>query len=181
MNLFFSPHNDDDVLFGSYEIQKRGALVVVVFDGHLQALRGESVTASQRREETNAALRELCVLPALFMGYSDAQPLPETFADAVRGLIERNKPEHVFAPAIEIDGHAQHNAVGAAVHAVYSKTAHYLTYTRTKGKSRGGIEVIPSPEWIVRKHKALACHASQIGVANCREHFVGDLREYLAA
>ena len=41
-NLFISPHNDDETLFGAFTLCREAAdiQVVVVFDGHVQASRG---------------------------------------------------------------------------------------------------------------------------------------------
>ena len=179
MNLFFSPHNDDETLFGAFTVQRERPLVVIVFDGYVQLLRGEKALMQQRRAETLSAIDELGALPPLFLGYRDDREVPESFADNIRNLIERHRPEKVWAPAVEESGHAQHNTVGRVVHAVFPATQHYMTYTRAFGKSRG-VEVKPEPDMICRKLRALACYRSQIEVENCRDHFLGDMREYYA-
>jgi len=181
MNLFFSPHCDDESLFGCFTIQRENPLVVVVFDGRIQQKRGLPVTAQDRRNETIFALQEIGAL-ALFMGYSDADDDPPSLKDNIRALIERHKPEKVWAPAIEKDGHVQHNLVGRLVAEAFPATQGYLTYTRTGGKSTNGKPVPIEPGMIQRKLRALACYTSQIDiVANCREHFLRDLKEYYAA
>jgi len=179
VNLLFAPHNDDEALFCSFVIQREKPLVVIVFDGHVQAKRGAPITAQQRRTESLAAMDELGAIPPLFLGYSDAEEVPATFADNIRNLIERHKPEKVFAPAVEEGGHHQHNIVGRVVRAVFPKTTHYMTYT-SSGKSLG-VPVSAEPDMIRRKLRALACYQSQIELANCRDHFQRDLIEYYQA
>lgn len=179
MNLLFAPHNDDESLFAGFLIQREKPLVVIVFDGHIQAKRGEPVTARQRRAETLEALKEMGSLPPLFMGYSDVDDNPPSLKEALLALINRHNPQRVWAPAVEQKGHTQHNLVGRLVADLFPAAEHYLTYTRGGGKSRGA-EVKPEPEMISRKLRALACYSSQMQIANCRDWFMGDIREYLA-
>lgn len=178
MDLFLSPHCDDETLFGSFTIQKHNPLVVIVFDGHIQAQRGEPITAQQRRAESLAAMNELEVMPPLFLGYPDTDDSPASLSDSLRSLIDRHQPKKVWAPAVEDGGHLQHNLVGRLTRELFPSMIHYMTYTRTAGKSRG-IAVRPAPEMIRRKLRALACYESQITLANCREHFLRDLAEYV--
>lgn len=155
--------------------------MVIVFDGVVQGQRGAHITAEQRRRESMAAMRELTVAPPLFLGYPDTEDAPASLVDNLRNIIERNKPERVWAPAIEENGHAQHNIVGRCVRALFPATQHYLTYTRTGGKSTNGVPVEIGPGDIQAKLRALACYDSQIELENCREHFTRDQREFYAA
>lgn len=181
MKLFFAPHNDDEVLFGAFTIMRENPLVVIVFDGYVQAERdGAPVTAAQRRAESLAALRELGAAPPMFLGFRDTDKVCGALPDAIADLIRKSKPEAVYAPAIEDGGHDQHNLVGKLVAEAFSGTRHYMTYTRTRGKSTG-VPVRPGPGFLQRKLRALACYDSQIGLANCREHFLRDQNEYLAS
>lgn len=178
MDLLFSPHSDDEVLWTAYTIQQHHPLVVIVFDGVVQGQRGEPVTAMERRNESIAALAELLSTPPLFLGYSDADKDWPSMEANFRNLIERHKPKNVWAPAVEDGGHAQHNHVGRLVRQLFPTAHRYLTYTKA-GKSEGR-PVKPEPHMIQRKLRALSCYESQIGVANCREHFLRDLKEYMA-
>jgi LmbE family N-acetylglucosaminyl deacetylase len=190
MKLFLSPHNDDECLFGALTIQREKPLVVVVFDSHLQAERGNPVTLEQRRAETISALRELGHSGCEFIGIPDNHNLASNsdwIAGHLRCLLrerwDEREVEHAFAPAIE-NGHEQHTAVGRAADTLWpGRVTHYLTYTRDKGKSTSANRVpVKSGEWIRRKLRALACYESQIDIATlgCREHFCRDLWEYYA-
>lgn len=179
MNLFLSPHNDDEVLFGAFTLMRDSPLVVIVFDGHVQGLRGAPITANQRRSESISALRELGVSPPMFLGYPDTEDRPKSLLASLRHLADRHAPELVYAPAVEANGHAQHNYVGELAKQIFPKVQHYMTYTRTGGKSTGS-PVNPEPWMVWRKMRALACYESQITLDNCREHFLRDIREYYA-
>lgn len=184
MNLLISPHNDDSELFAAFTLcrERETIQVAVVFDGYIQALRGEPVTHLERRAETVAALKELGVVNRPIWGeFSDAQPdwdEVEGFLNALRFNLD---PVHVYTPQWEQHSHAQHNSVTELVDQIWgrqSKTVrYYATYT-TAGKSKGETQVIPEPDMIIRKLRALACYRSQIMVENCREHFMRGLHEY---
>lgn len=185
-NLFISPHNDDETLFGAFTLCREAAdiQVVVVFDGHVQASRGEPVTWVERRLETEAALRELGVVkkPA-FAGFRDDAPNWGMTREYVGRLVNKLSPGKIYAPYPEVAGHDQHNNIGriatAAAREQDCSLIPYLTYT-TQGKSTRGNIVEPEPDHIIRKLRALACYKSQITVVNCREHFMRGLHEYYA-
>jgi LmbE family N-acetylglucosaminyl deacetylase len=162
VNLFLSPHNDDETLFGAFTIQRVKPLVAVVFDSYVQAQRGNVVTWRQRRNETQNALAELGV------------------GDDVRFLGMR---DDVFTTN-ELTGHAHHDVVALVADCIWpGRVTHYLTYTRTGGKSISANRVpVESGEWVRRKLRALACYESQIDIERlgCREHFLRDLHEYYA-
>jgi LmbE family N-acetylglucosaminyl deacetylase len=178
MNLFISPHCDDECLFGSFTIQRERPLVVIVLDGIIQGLRGAQVTARQRRQETVAALAELGDPPLRFCGFSDARPDWKEVEAALRDMA-RFELDTVYAPALEEGGHEQHNRISEICSLVFPKVRHYMTYT-SSGKS-GGIRVPATTEMIQRKFRALACYQSQIEMQNCREHFMRGITEYYAA
>ena len=185
MNLFISPHCDDESLFGAYTLcEERDTIqVIIVLDGHIQAKRGEPVTWVERRTETTNALAELgVVIPPVFAGFDDSDPDWSSITEYFKAAKRIYDPVTVYRPRIEIDGHQQHNLVSQCAGVVWDGryTRDYLTYT-THGKSYGlaSQEVVPAPDTVARKHRALSCYASQIGVANCREHFMRDMREFL--
>jgi LmbE family N-acetylglucosaminyl deacetylase len=184
VNLLLAPHNDDETLFCSFTIQRDFPLVVIVFDSYVQEKRGNPVTWQQRRGESVRALKVFGHCASWnphFVGVRDDEDLDaQQVATQLEGFVE--PIERVFAPAIEPNGHAQHNAVGAAADLLWpGRVTHYLTYTRGKGKSTSANRVaIQDGEWIRRKLRALACYESQINIARlgCREHFCRDLWEY---
>lgn len=187
MNLFLSPHNDDETLFGALTILRERPQVCVVFDSYVQPSRGiPGCDCDIRREETFAALRELTGTPgASFLGYRDDRGCPVDHL-AIE-LYERfGNAKRVWAPAFEVGGHDQHNLVALAADKAFAgkEVIHYLTYQRGKGdKSRGGTEVLPrSGDDIARKLRALACYTSQMQMdprLGCWPWFMGDLKEYV--
>jgi LmbE family N-acetylglucosaminyl deacetylase len=182
VNLLISPHNDDETLFTAFTLcrERETIQVAVVFDGYVQALRGEPVTHIERRAETVAALKELGVVsPPIWGEISDAAPDCLAIDHFFRHLKNNIDPVTVYVPQWESGGHEQHNMVCSMADGVWGRTVHYMTYT-TAGKSIGSKEVLPEPDWVVRKLHALACYRSQITVANCREHFMRGLHEYYA-
>ncbi len=187
MKLFLSPHNDDETLFGAFTIQREKPLVIVVFSSFVQAARGNPVTSGQRHVETISALRELdpdgrsTELCSLGIPDSDAFDASTLAARMVELLPDIERGEQVWAPAFENGGHDQHNLVAKAADLLWpGKVTHYLTYTRTKGKSRSENEVPATGEMVRRKLRALACYESQIDIERlgCRPHFMRDLYEY---
>lgn len=182
-NLAIVPHSDDEALFLAFTLCRESAdiQVVVIFDGYVQAQRGEPVTWQERREETRAALKELGVVkPPIFAGFSDATPDWKSVQQWILDLAVSLTPHTVYRPLAEIGGHEQHNLVSQCAGVINSpRTIDYTTYTK-HGKSTGARPVPCTGDMIRRKLRALACYRSQIEVANCREHFMRGLHEYYA-
>ena len=178
MKIFVSPHNDDETLWGAFTLLRESPLVVVVFDGHIQASRGIQVTWKERREETEAACQILGVSVG-FLGFrdDDRAVIPETI------LGRMGQFDEAYIPALEVGGHAQHNLVAAAFEGK-ANVKRYLTYT-VAGKSRSENEVpILRSEWIDVKHRAMACYRSQMNLdprMGCHHHFLNDIREYYSS
>lgn len=190
--LFLSPHNDDEVLFGAFTIQREAPDVAVVFDSHLQPERGHGECRwDTRRRESNAGVRCLrdfeYVSPfeVFFLGLSDREAW--TVGELVTIMSQKfvaRKVEYseVWAPGEETRGHEHHNLVAAAALLVFpnAKIHRYLTYTRTSGKSTHGIEVKPKGIEVRRKLEAMACYKTQLenDALGCWPHFM-DLREFV--
>lgn len=193
MKLLISPHNDDESLFCAFSIMYEKPLVCVVFDSYVQVARGFlGATAERRRRETYNALCHLRAPEPNFVGLRDDAPDYEY----LRTWLKKRRDDEVFdgiiCPAWEQYGHEQHNEVARICRDLWpaEQRTEYLTYTRTHGRSRcirdeaegvskPAVEVIPTPDMIARKHRALACYSSQIEVENCRDWFLADLREYI--
>jgi LmbE family N-acetylglucosaminyl deacetylase len=179
LKLLVSPHNDDESLFACWTLLREKPMVVVVFDGYVQAARGLKITWQQRRAETLAAC-DILGVPVTFLGFRDDQP---PTAEAIRECLDLYRPDiPVYAPAFEEDGHPQHNLVARACDGL-TIADRYLTYTAA-GKSTGG-RVVPilDGSWIALKHRALACYESQLSLdprVACWPHFTRDMTEYYA-
>lgn len=174
--VLLSPHNDDAVLFSTWNLLRHRPDVVTVFRSVRQEAYG--ITASDRQFEDVAACRILGVPSWRQLPYPDSEPLPPGWIDELA-----EKYEFCIAPAIEGGGHEQHNEVGhAALDAFGGRTILYLTYRRLHGKSDWGREVLYKPPWVTLKLRALACYRTQIETADagCTPHFTADLREYVA-
>lgn len=172
MKLFLSPHNDDETLFGAFTLLRERPLVLIVFDGYLQAARGTGITAEQRRNESRAAM-EILGCTVEFMGLRDDNP--NVTPALIRAYVESLKPTEIYAPAREESGHRQHNLAADAVSGM-PNVRHYMTYTPA-GKSTG-VPVPYEPEWPLLKLKALACYESQIKLWSTKDHFLRDQYEY---
>lgn len=204
MKLLISPHNDDETLFAAFTIMRERPTVLVVFDSEVQVLRGfKDCDAVTRRQETLDAIQELAGVvsaspsaanpgvPVKFLGLSDRGSYsPRTVADAIKRTVTLEAFDTIYAPAFEAGGHEQHNQVhiAAALLVDELKTEHpveftrYTTYVRGQEKTRTERPVaIADPEWIARKHRALACYRSQLRPElGCQPWFCGDLMEYYA-
>jgi LmbE family N-acetylglucosaminyl deacetylase len=184
--LLLSPHNDDAELFACWTLLRHQPQVIVCLRSKVQEQYG--ITAEQREAETAAAMDILGIewrqwpmldsepdweLAETWLNGWNADPYADHFGDI-----------HVWAPAIEEGGWPHHNKIGELADLVfgYENVTHYLTYSgRPVVKSTVGIEVPYEDEWLILKHRALACYESQItGRTGSAIHFVEDLREFYA-
>lgn len=198
MNLFISPHNDDETLFGAFTIMKAApnVHVVVVFDSYQQVARGEKHCSKEvRRAETWHALQALTGEPrpenmlTFFEMHDDdvgegfdSLAYYEEFLYAQFNRLLGKHPEgfeRVYYPAAEEGGNFQHNFVSQVAAKFFEGVPRqeYMTYTKA-GKSSG--EPTPVPEYwmVLRKLRALTMYGSQIIVPNTREHFMRGLHEF---
>lgn len=186
MKLLVSPHNDDAVLFASFTCMRERPVVVTVFDSFVQAERGHpDCGRQQRRAEDLAAMKILgCILN--FGSVPDNDP-----SDGIRGRIQASMSHwsgvtEVWLPAVEEEGHPQHNLVGEIGEEVFSglfgqaKVHRYLTYT-SKGKSLSDLRVPCTGPMVFKKLQALSCYRSQIEIdaLGCWPHFLRDQTEYV--
>lgn len=169
MNLFISPHNDDESLFGAFTLMREHPLVLVVTDGWIQFNRGDrGCHADIRREETIKAM-EILKCPVTFLGIKDTEL---TEGILTKRLIDFQHLgfEKVYAPAIQ-GGNWQHDLIGLVAGRTWSNIRRYTTYTKTELWTKGEEEIIPTKEEIELKEKALWCYQSQINLPATRPHF----------
>lgn len=179
MKVFLAPHNDDEVLFGSFTLLEQAPFVVVCLRSQVQEDR-YGILAAEREAETGAAMT-MYELDWEQWPILDRNPSPAALLDRMEDLEARFAPEVVYAPAVEDGGHDQHSLVGTIAAGVFGdRVVRYLTYRRGHGRSRSGREVVPSPSQIVMKHLALSVYRSQIGEPSCRPWFLDEIREWYA-
>lgn len=179
--LLLEPHQDDAVLFAAFTCIRHRPLVVTVF-GQPVKQRREGIDAERRNRENAAALASLGCMKPEPLPLTDLDPSVPTITaelDVLPPLFDR-----VFAPAVEENGHPQHNLVGQLADDIFGpeNVTHYLTYTNNRDRSTDGHEVEFEPAWVSLKLRALACFESQIGRVATVHHFVdGGLREWYQA
>ena len=178
MKLLLSPHNDDECLFATYTLIRERPLVVVVTDSDAHVAEG--VSAHDRRKESIRAC-ELLGVPVVFLGLKDGV-LEQQKAELKRRLEPfASQPwTHVFAPAIQ-GGHKDHDAVGEVVSSLFSPVSYYSTYAAGECFTPAGREIVPTPEEVELKNRALDCYPSQIRLALTESRFdtVRGKSEYL--
>jgi LmbE family N-acetylglucosaminyl deacetylase len=177
MNVLFAPHNDDETLWATYLALQYQCHVIICLRSvrmHDPGYPGGPVQAD-REEETACAMKVL--------GLEWTQwPIPDdapVAVELIRLMRTLEDVERVFAPHVEQDGHAQHNAVGVAARAVFGEVTEYLTYT-TAGRSTNGTVVEPPEGAVDLKREALLCYESQILHPATAVWFEGTLAEYVA-
>lgn len=179
-SLLLSPHHDDAELFASWTILRYKPDVVICLRSDLQEARGTGITNMQRVNETNRALFWLGDPNVQFLPFSDVSPDWDGLAEWMQRRASEGYYDQVFAPAVEDEGHEQHNKIGALA-AYYFPEAYkpYLTYRRGHGRSTG-TEVEFEPSWPAQKLRALSCYESQIAEPSTAYWFIDSgLREYV--
>lgn len=178
MNLFISPHNDDETLFGAFTLMREKPLVLMMTDSYIQPNRGEKgCSARERREETLAALK-LIGCPVVFAGLRD----DALDTNSILGILSSfDGFEKVYAPAVQ-GGNPQHDMIGEMARQVfYDKLVFYTTYSKEELWTKGDIEVVPTLEELGLKNRMLECYTSQLYLPATRPHFLAikDKSEWL--
>lgn len=174
--VLLSPHNDDETLFAAYACLAHRPFVVICLRSELQERRG-GPSAATREAETDSAMAILGC-PWTQWKFSDAERVPRNTLEIWMRHLQATH-DVVIAPAVEEGGHEHHNLVGELAREVWgSEVIAYTTYRRGHGRTEVGNRTVPDPDWIVRKHAALACYRSQIENADTRPWFTGALDEW---
>ena len=160
MNLWLSPHNDDETLFGAFTLMREKPLVVIVTDSWIQFNRGESCTADDRWLETLGAMGYAGC--SVFRGGIRDDVIDE---DAVRNLLMRFVGfKTVYAPAV-IGGNPHHDLIGKVAGDLFRNNIEfYTTYTKENLWVPGIKEVVPTPEEIETKDLMMKCYISQLRI-----------------
>lgn len=168
MNLFISPHNDDETLFGAFTIIREKPLVLLVTDSYIQPNRGDlGCGAEERWEETRQALTYLG--GTAIRGRIRDDALDES---ALRELFKKFFGfTKVYIPA-EQGGNWQHDLISRVAQDVFgSACVQYTTYTKRELHTTGNIEITPTEEEKELKLKALNCYRSQLSLGSTLPHF----------
>jgi LmbE family N-acetylglucosaminyl deacetylase len=173
--LLIAPHADDETLFASYLAQRHAAHVCVVYD-------------EGREIELNHATTWLgCSYHQMPIPKGTDEDTVEAFLIGLRDPAGQEDWDRAIVPAVERQGHEEHNLVGRLCLTVFSdiEIIRYRTYAPRGARSHGsyGTLVTPDrPEWIARKLAALSCYRTQIEDAATRPWFYDllDMREWTA-
>lgn len=165
-DLLLEPHPDDAALFAAYTCLRHAPHVVTCLKADAQYHRGHAITAEMRGLETRCAMNILgCDWQQLPV--SELHPSVEDLEAWFGRLGEEMKPERVWAPAVEPNGHEHHSMVGQSAFNIFGvRVRPYMTYVRGSGRSKGGTAVIPTPGERSLKREALNCYESQIKLEN---------------
>ena len=182
--LVLAPHGDDESLFAAYTCMRTKAHIIVCTHDSDPTIR------RRRLIETASAARLLGCSHHVWPMSEDSLDLAQAklWLEAWNSTtFIASTPNHVYAPAVyapavEKDGHEQHNAIGQLALDVFGpKVIGYLTYAPRGQRSREGTEVEPTPAEIVCKLQALACYETQVANPMTRPWFFEllDLREWV--
>ena len=177
--LLLAPHQDDESLFCAYTVLRHRPHVVTCFASHVQASRG-GPDDDTRNLETMRATVVLGAPSWQKLPVRDDAPDSEMLASLLREIDADQEWTVVFAPAVELGGHDQHNLVGHLAEEVFGRERlqPYLTYVRGQGRSRSANEVPFEPHWPALKMRAMAEYSSQINLPDCRPWFSDWDREF---
>lgn len=180
--VLLEPHADDAVLFSCWNLLRYRPRVITVLRSDRMAnpkYPGGPVKHETRVLETWDAMFALGIdwtSDEDAWDFSDVKPDTDAIAERIAAL----DCELLIAPAVEKDGHPDHNAVGSLAQILPIEVIRYTTYTRSGGRSSNGTEVPFEPSWPALKLRALACYESQIAHPATAAHFLGGLREWVA-
>lgn len=167
--LLISPHDDDSALFMSFVLQREKPLVAVILDSHIQPNRGEVGCSAEDRAAETAAAHAVLGVETMRCGVRDDTASPGSIREALEQVQAKFNPDVVYAPAIQC-GNQHHDWTGRAALQVFGNIVRlYTTYTRTELYTTGNIEIVPTPEELELKNRALECYVSQLRIN--RPHF----------
>lgn len=177
--IVFAPHGDDEVLFVAYTCMRERAHVIVCSHDADPKIR------TQRSLETTAAIQIMRCSHhewPVDAGKMDAR-LARTWMSAWNSTsLVASTPDRVYAPAVNPQGHEEHNLIGQLALEVFGdKLIPYGTYAPRGQRERLLHDVIPTADEIQRKLQALACYRSQIDNPSTRPWFseLLDMKEWL--
>lgn len=162
-SVLIAPHSDDEALFAGLICIRYKPQVIVVTDSFVQYERGQKeITAHRRRDETRRACEVMGVEP-VFLGLAD-----DCFEEPrhIRAMLSEAQwaADIFFVPALQ-GGNRQHNLCSFAFNEIRTceRLVEYSTYAKGEFLTpvEGFVELVPTPEEIEIKERALRCYESQ--------------------
>jgi len=177
--IVLAPHGDDEALFVAYTCIRERAHVIICSHDADPAYR------KVRSLETTAAISILgCShhewpIEAGKIVWDDAKTKLEPWNST---SLVASTPDRVYAPAVNPEGHEEHNLIGNLAIAVFGdKVIPYGTYAPRGQREVLAQEVVPTAAEIQLKLQAIACYRTQMENASTRPWFFDllDMREWL--
>ena len=162
MQVFLSPHPDDEILFGAYTIMREKPLVIICTHATMQGDNGY-----ERAMESYRAMKILGA-SVMFLGIDENELTERVLEKKLKPMIDDETL--IYAPEYEIDGNHHHNIVAIVAKRLDWGTQTYKTYTGLESRTIGK-EVIPTPEELELKKRAMACYKTQIENPNTAHYF----------
>ena len=154
MRVFLSPHSDDEILFGAYTIMREKPLVIICTHATMQGDNGY-----ERAMESYRAMKMLGA-SVMFLGIDEDKLTEEILEEKLR-FLDDDDYLYLYAPEYEENGNPHHNIVANVAKKITWRTSTYKTYTGLEDRTIGK-EVIPTPEELEIKKRAMACYQTQI-------------------
>lgn len=184
--VLYAPHNDDETLFAFYQLLRHEPRVVTVLRSFKQWISQSGPTYQVREAETAEALRVASITKWEQWPFSDRDPDWDSIADRIDRTLRLEKPEVVIAPAWEMGGHEDHNALASIIAGIGGEweLVRYCTYVRGEGRTVSAHPIDGTEEEAGLKMQALLCYESQINHPHTSPWFPGGayhrLTEFLA-
>ena len=163
MQVFLSPHSDDEILFGAYTIMREKPLVVIVTHATMQGDNGD-----ERAMESYRAMKMLGA-SVMFLGIDEDKLTEMTLFEKLVFLNEADSLK-IWVPEYEEDGNPHHNLVNRVARQMFPEVKTYKTYTGLEDRTVGE-EVIPTEDELALKKQAMQCYRTQIENPNTVHYF----------
>lgn len=186
MKVFISPHQDDETLFGAFTLLREKPLVVTCLDSYIQPNRGEVGCSSEERAAETAEACKALGCEVVRLGIRDDLDTGKMAIELIEALMKiraQYEPSGVYAPQPFMwdEGNNHHTLVGVAAQSVFKRVRLYTTYRKTALYTTGDIEIVPTPEELEMKAKALDCYKSQLRINKAHFEAVKGKSEWLLA
>ncbi len=164
MQVFLSPHSDDEILFGAYTIMREKPLVVICTHATMQGDNGY-----ERAMESYRAMKMLGV-GVMFLGIDEDELTEGVLYEKLQFSTDDDYYLTVYAPEYEENGNPHHNIVAKVAKKLDFMVKTYKTYTGLEDRTIGK-EVIPTPEELELKKRAMLCYQTQIQNPSTSHYF----------